>query len=79
VVVVAVLLPLVVVVVVVVVVASAVVAVLQCPTLPDLTILPTILQLTACEDRAKFNRVLLQLLDAAAQAQQIKWPEGTTL
>jgi len=28
---------------------------------------------------AKFDRVLLQLLDAAAQAPQTKWPEGTTL
>jgi hypothetical protein len=28
---------------------------------------------------AKFKRLFLQLLDADAQAPQIKWPEGTTL
>jgi len=41
----------VVVVVVVVAAAAVVMAVLQCPALPELTILPTILQLTACEQR----------------------------
>ena len=46
-------------VVVVVVAAAAVVvtAVLQCLMLPDLTILPTILQLTACEQRWRNSNV----------------------
>ena len=42
---------------VVVVIVVAVAAVLQCSRLPDLTILPAILQLTACEQRWQSSNV----------------------